>query len=259
MTGGTDASDARCAGPRAGGTHRRPARVHVRGSRRSPTRELDDARQPRRAGAAGRRRRRAGDRVAFLDKNTPEFFELHVRRGEDRRGLGRGQLAAGAGRDRAHRERRPTQVLVVGQEFVPVLDKIERDARDRRDGRPRGRRALAAGRGVRRRGATPPSPTIPGSRRTRRRRGAVLHVGHDRAAQGRDARRPRRVRACCPTSATSRGLDARHRQHGRRCRCSTSPASGWALCGLVQRRAQRPAARRRPRRASSTRSPSGIG
>ena len=47
-----------------------------------------------------------GDRVAFIDKNGPEWFEVTFAAGEARRGQRVGQLAAGAGRDGADHRRR---------------------------------------------------------------------------------------------------------------------------------------------------------
>ena len=141
-----------------------------------------------------------GDRVAFLDRNGLEYFEVlfggalsgAVNVAVNWR-LAPAEMAAVIDDSRA-------QVLVVHPEFVPCLAamesglpsvtrvvvlgdaKVDGDLGRRVGPRPPGRVRGLAGR-----------PTRHGPRprgRPRRRLDAALHLGHDRAAQGRDARQP---------------------------------------------------------------------
>ena len=159
------------------------------------------------------------DRVAFLDKNGPEYFDVLI-----------GGAKANAVDVAVNWRLAPpevayivndsqSKVFFVGEEFVPVLEAIEGDLTTVK-------KIVVVGSHPRhesfedwiaRHDADRSGP----AGRSRRRRAAVLLVGHDGAAQGRDAHEPepvhrdgwvvRAARASRPTRSTSS-----------RCRCSTS-------------------------------------
>ena len=106
---------------------RRRSRQGGLGLRRSDDhlRQLDAAVEPGRPGACGPRASAPQDRVAFLDKNGIEYFELLFGGGKLQRRLRRRQLAPG------RRPRSPTSSTTPrprcsssAPEFVPVLDAI---------------------------------------------------------------------------------------------------------------------------------------
>ena len=97
--------------------------------------ELDERAQPggQRAGRRGRRRQ---DRVAFLDKNGLEHFEVLFGAAQAQRGVRRRQLAAGpAARSRTSSTTPRPRCSSSAQEFVPVLDAIAGELDDGQEDR----------------------------------------------------------------------------------------------------------------------------
>ena len=162
-----------------------------------------DARSSRVAHALAAAGVGAGDRVAFIDKNGLEWFEVTF-------GLAKlGAVNVSVNWRLAPPEMAQiiedarAEVVIVGPDFVPAVERIEGDLaarpHDRRRRRPR---PLARLRGLDRR---------PAGRRPRRRLGRerrrvpAVHLGHDRAAQGRDAQPRQLLRRGEATSPPSGG------------------------------------------------------
>ena len=141
---------------------------------------LDPARERARGVGVGAQRPRRVPR-----QELPRVLRGHLRARQAQRGQRRGELAARAGRDGAHHQRRPGQ----GARRRPRLRRARREDRSR----DRDRATIVAIGGharwpdyetVARRQPTRRSGRGAGRRR---RRVPALHVGHDRSAQGRDA------------------------------------------------------------------------
>ena len=218
---------------------------HVRRARRRSS-QLANALRGR------RRRRRRPRRVPRQER--PRVLRGHVRAREAQRRHRRGQLAAGADRDRADHQRRHGQ----GADRRPGVRRPRREDRaDLDDGvddrRHRWPRSLAT---TTRRSSARTTPTDPRRRAPRRRRRVpAVHVGHDRAAQGRDAHERQLLQR----------RDERHRRRGSSRPDSVNLAvmpmfhiagSGWSMVGPVPRLPHGPAPRRRSRAHPRGRSPS---
>ena len=184
-----------------------------------------------------------GDRVALMMRNRPEFHVADVAVRARRR----------ARRSRSTTPRRPDQIAyLIGHsgacaaivEDEQFLDRVRLGARPAA-GAPRGRgRSSRRVRRARRRArlvATCCGPSPVDLDDARRGRAAVgprdrhLHVGHDRPAQGRDARpRQRHVDGRVHARGVRRHRRSRARGSCRTCRWRTSP-SGWSRTTAASR------------------------
>ena len=181
------------------------------------------------------------------------------RRDRDAQLSGVGDRVLGCGLDR--RDRRAAQRVVDGRRAGVRPGRLRHARADRRSrarrahrAAPRGARARSRARRARRHGtrrrtrcrssrcsiATAPDASLPDGRdRPGRRRHDLLHLGHDRPAQGRARHAPQhgherrqrgvRARARQPAQghrpARARRSRAADRRRCSRCRCSTSPAA----------------------------------
>ena len=232
---------------RASPTAWRCGRSTSASGRRSPGRRTGTQR------AAGRRTRllalgvEPGDRVAIHSENRPEWLFADVGHRRPSRAItvglyptnppaevalpaaalrreGAHRRGPGAGRQGARRDRRPARP---GAHRLPRAARHPRTATTTRGCCP----GTTCSRSAREHRAAHPGAVerAHGRSRARRRRDADLHLGHDRAAQGRDAHdRQRRVRD--RDAGRRRRLHSTRRRTGRprrsrTCRCATSPSA----------------------------------
>ena len=190
------------------------------------------------------------DRVAFLDKNGIEYFEVLFGAAKlECRRTSRSTGASRRPRSRTSSTTRSRRSSWSAPSSCPCSTRSRATCTTVKQDR----RRSAASDGYERyedcdrRATHAADPGVAGRRR--RRRLPALLVGHDRPAQGRDAHERQPLRALPRWRATV-GLHDRRRSTSSRCRCSTSAAAAGRCAGHVRRLRRRHRPRPRPGRRS---------